>query len=95
MFVPYLLSPRCVSKNTVFTHKYTSMRGHAEQVTDRSKSLLKVNGHMRRIVCFPYGPRCKKTCLREFANNKGADQPAHTRSLISAFVIHLLESTIC
>ena len=25
-----------------------------------------------------------------FANNKGADQPAHLRSLISAFVIHLL-----
>ena len=29
-----------------------------------------------------------------FANNKGADQPAHTRSLISAFVIHLLESIL-
>ena len=29
-----------------------------------------------------------------FANNKGADQPAHPRSLISTFVIHLLESTI-
>ena len=27
-----------------------------------------------------------------FANNKGADQPAHPRRLISAFVIHLLES---
>ena len=29
-----------------------------------------------------------------FANNKGAYQPVHPRSLISAFVIHLLESTI-
>ena len=29
-----------------------------------------------------------------FANNKGADQPAHMRSLISTFVIHLLESII-
>ena len=31
-----------------------------------------------------------------FANNKGADQPAsaHPRSLISTFVIHLLESII-
>ena len=28
----------------------------------------------------------------EFANNKGADQPAHPRRLISANVIHLLES---
>ena len=27
-------------------------------------------------------------------NNTGADQPAHPRSLISAFVIHLLESII-
>ena len=40
------------------------------------------------------GPRREKTCLRWFANNKGADQPAHTRSLISAFVIRFLESTI-
>ena len=29
-----------------------------------------------------------------FAKNKGADQPAHPRSLISAFVIRLLESII-
>ena len=36
---------------------------------------------------FIYGPRREKTCLRGFANNTGADQPAHTRSLISAFVI--------
>ena len=41
-----------------------------------------------------FGPRREKTCLRWFANNKGADQPAHPRSLISAFVIHLLESII-
>ena len=30
----------------------------------------------------------------EFVNNKGTDQPAHTRRLISAFVIHFLESII-
>ena len=29
-----------------------------------------------------------------FANNKGADQPAHLCSLISAFVLGLLESII-
>ena len=29
-----------------------------------------------------------------FANNKGTDQSAHPRSLISAFVIHFLESII-
>ena len=31
---------------------------------------------------------------RRFANNTGVDQPAHMRSLISAFVIRGLESTI-
>ena len=40
------------------------------------------------------GPRRNKTCLRGFENNKGADQPAHPRNLISAFVIRLLESII-
>ena len=40
-------------------------------------------------------PRREKPCFRGFANNTGADQPVHTRSLISAFVIHYLESIIC
>ena len=35
--------------------------------------------------------RRKKTCLQGFANNTGADQPAHPRSLISTFVIRFLE----
>ena len=38
-----------------------------------------------------YGPRHEKTCLRGFANNKGGDQPAYPRSLISAFAIHFVE----
>ena len=29
-----------------------------------------------------------------YANNKGADQPAHSRSLISAFVVRILDSII-
>ena len=29
-----------------------------------------------------------------FANNKGADQPTHLHSLISTFVIHLLEGSL-
>ena len=36
----------------------------------------------------------RKTCLWWFSNNKGADQPAHPRSLISVFVIRLFESII-
>ena len=43
---------------------------------------------------FINGPRCDKTCLRGVANNKGAEQPAHLRSLISPLVIRLLESFI-
>ena len=42
----------------------------------------------------PFGPQREKTCLRGFANNKGADQPVHPHSLISAFVIRLFESII-
>ena len=38
------------------------------------------------------GPGHAKTCLMPYANNKGADQPAHPRSLISAFVVRSLNS---
>ena len=31
-------------------------------------------------------------CLMPYANNKGADQPAHPRSLISTFVVRCLDS---
>ena len=42
-----------------------------------------------------YEPGHEKMCLMSYANNKGADQPAHPRSLISAFVIRCLDSIIC
>ena len=46
-------------------------------------------------LSFLYGPRRDKTCLRGFANNKGAGQPGHLHRLITrAFVIRLLESII-
>ena len=41
-----------------------------------------------------FWPRCEKTCLPGFANNTGADEPAHPCSLISAFVIRLSSSII-
>ena len=31
-------------------------------------------------------------CLMPYANNKGADQPAHVRRLISLFVVRCLDS---
>ena len=33
-------------------------------------------------------PRPEKKLFLPYMNNKGADQPAHMRSLISAFVVH-------
>ena len=39
-------------------------------------------------------PRHEKTWLIPNVNNKGADQPAHPRSLISTFVVHCLDSII-
>ena len=41
-----------------------------------------------------YEPGNEKTCLMSSANNKGADQPVHPRSLISAFVVHCLDSVM-
>ena len=34
-----------------------------------------------------YEPGHEKMCLMSHVNNKGADQPTHPRSLISAFVV--------
>ena len=48
---------------------------------------------IRRQTC--YGPGHAKMCLMSYANNKGADQSAHPRSLISTFVIRCLDSMIC
>ena len=41
-----------------------------------------------------FEPGHEKTCLMSYANNKGADQPAHPRSLINAFVVRCLDSII-
>ena len=50
--------------------------------------------HLQVIGELTYGPRREKICLRGIANNTGADQPAQTRSLISACVIRFQESII-
>ena len=44
--------------------------------------------------CLTCEPGHEKTCLMSYANNKGADRPAHPRSLISAFVVRCLDSII-
>ena len=45
-------------------------------------------------VCKSYELDHEKMRLMSYANNKGADKPAHPRSLISAFVVCCLDSII-
>ena len=61
----------------------------------RKKVVVYADGVIILPDATSYGPRREKTCLRGVANNTGADQPAHPRSLISAFVIRFVESIIC
>ena len=58
------------------------------------KTVYTIYPDERRPSQFANGPRREKTCLQRFANNKGADQPAHPHSLVSAYVIRFFESTI-
>ena len=57
------------------------------------RSLIYQN-RLKRVSIFLREPGHETMCLMSYANNKGADQPAHPRSLISAFVVHCLDSII-
>ena len=48
----------------------------------------------RTISITLYEPGHEKMCLMSYANNKGADQPAHPRRLISALAVRCLDSII-
>ena len=73
---------------------YTTEKAHTCDTCDKCfPCLSRLKAHLvvhSGETPFTYGPRREKTCLRGFANNTGADQPAHSRSLISAFVIRFL-----
>ena len=58
-----------------------------------TKSEIK-KGFLRQLEDCIYEPGHEKTCLMSYANNKGADQPAHPRSLISSFVVRCLDSVM-
>ena len=64
---------------------------HVNMTPDWFHYMLKTNNNLIRIK----GPGHAKTCLMSYANNKGADQPAHPRTLISTFVVRCLDSMIC
>ena len=45
------------------------------------------------LYCSLYEPCHEKNLIMPYANNNGADQPPHPHSLISALVVHCLDST--
>ena len=51
-------------------------------------------GRLTIIHHIIHEPGHEKMCLMSYANNNGADQPAHPRSLISAFIVRCLDSII-
>ena len=53
----------------------------------RATNVINVNNYY-------LGHGARRPVFGGFANNTGADQPAHPRSLISAFVFRFLESII-
>ena len=57
---------------------------------------MRHKGGTKSVTCviLLFEPGHEKTCLMSYANNKGADQPAHSRSLISAFIVRCLDSII-
>ena len=56
--------------------------------------LHKVLGQIDLAHWTQVSDRCPLGYLLPYVNNKGADQPAHPRSLINAFVVHYLDSII-
>ena len=50
-----------------------------------------IKHNLMQNVMFTNWPGHVKMCLMPYANNKGADQPAHPRSLISTFIVHCLD----
>ena len=67
------------------------------QLTSKHRTPLKLHFAGGPMVA-PYyklWATTRETCLWGFANITDSDQPAHPRSLISAFVIHFVVIIIC
>ena len=62
--------------------------------TDQTAQML-ISRYYKFVLAQLNGTGHAKMCLMPYVNNKGADQPAHPRSLISTFIVHHLDSIIC
>ena len=58
------------------------------------KNIAIINLNFEQFGLITYEPGHEKMCLIPYVNNKGADQPAHPRSLIRTFVVHCLGSIV-
>ena len=81
------LLDQSINEKAETEEKIEYVRKGLDGVLDRYKEQL--NSQLISIE-----PGHEKMCLMSYANNKGADQPAHLRSLISAFVVRCLDSII-
>ena len=63
--------------NHLDEHVYELIEGF--RLTDPPLYKLFIDGYSVSYSKYIIGPRREKTCLREFLNNIGADQPAHPR----------------
>ena len=79
------------AKLTTLTIKTPTAR-HATRVRKRVDTVIILNW-MGKQVCDKWASSSENLFI-PYANNKGADQAAHPRSLISAFVVRLLDRII-
>ena len=78
---------------SLLTHTSSVSRGTFRQ---KARSLAPLNGWACAVKICHVGmledTNSLDGALMTYANNKGADQPAHPRSLISTFVVRCLDS---
>ena len=97
-----LLADNCNSKLELFRPDFELISEVTLKCTPVAILALKTSGIivsldnscLQQVNIQTIGPGHAKMCLMPYANNKGADQPAHPRSLISAFVVRSLDSII-
>ena len=82
----------------IIISQYTLPETERKKVIKRERVLLDVFHFHISFSYLPianiHEPGHEKMCLMSYATNKGVDQPAHPRSLISVFVFRCLDSKI-
>ena len=67
---------------------------HLILITENSKKIFNKKVLKQNSAIKWNEPGHEKMCLMSYAKNKGADQTAHPRSLISTFVVRSLDSVM-